>query len=209
MINKEALDSLLSILEENKVRCGVGGSFLLQMYELYDEPQDVDFWVYPDDLPIVRRIFCNYPQINEKLQLPEKYHYKICFEGIYVDFVACFIVKPNKNEFLYNIQPDSIEWVDLDSDRKIPCTSLEDWYIVYRLLNRKSKADIIRTYLRSKNRIDSDTATKLSRALDNESNVLPKKIKEDIGELAWEEMQITIADYDKTNVLKDDRIYAQ
>lgn len=198
MINKQILDSLVSILKENNVRCGIGGSFLLQIYGLYgdDDPKDVDFWVYPDDMPVVRRIFCDYPQISEKLQLPEKYHYKICFKGIYVDFVACFIVKPNKNEFLYNIQPDSIEWIKLDNGREIPCTSLEDWYVVYKLLNRKNKAEIIGNYLKRKDRINSVTDKKLNQVLRNPGNKLPKKIKDDIDELTWESMQITLPGYD-------------
>lgn len=194
MINNQVLDSLVKILKKNKVRCGIGGSFLLQLYNLYDDPQDIDFWVYPDDLSIVKEIFCDYPQIEEKLQLPEEYHLKICYEGVFVDFVACFIVQPNKNKYQYNLCPESIEWIDLDNGVEIPCTSLEDWYIVYKLLNRNNKADIIKSYLESKNRIESDTYIKLNRALKDDNNKLPQKMKKDIRAFEQERRQITIYD---------------
>lgn len=187
MINSNTLYKLVQILDRNNIICGVGGSYLLQLYDLYDEPDDVDFWISPNDVSKVKEIFSEYEEIQEKIQLPEEYHFKIMFYDIKVDFVACFIVKPNKNQYWYNISPDNVKMVDIKDGQRLPCTSLEDWYIVYKLLRREDKANIIEKHI--KPGFDNSV---LEKILDNKGNKLPLKVTKSINEAMWRNSQIQL-----------------
>lgn len=187
MINPKTLDRLVQILEDYHITCGVGGSYLLQLYDLYDEPDDVDFWVSPSDISKVKEIFQEYEQIQERIQLPEEYHIKIRFYDIKVDFVACFIVKPNQNEYHYYISPDNVSMVDLHNGRQLPCTSLEDWYIVYKLLRRDDKANIIERYVKP-----MFGNTMLEKILGNKDNKLPPIVIKSVNKTMWENSQIRL-----------------
>lgn len=184
MVNSNTLNKLVQILDSNGIICGIGGSYLLQLYDLYDEPEDVDFWISPDDILKVKEIFSTYKEIHEKIQLPEKYHFKMIFEDIKVDFVACFFVKPNQNEFWYNISSDNVKMYHMANGKQLPCTSLEDWYIVYKLLNREDKASIIEKYI--KPGFDNGI---LEKILYNKNNKLPVKMKKSINKVMWENSQ--------------------
>ena len=196
MINANTLNTLIQILKVNDIKCGIGGSYLLQVYKLYEDPEDVDFWVAPDDIDKVREIFCKYEEIEDKIQLPPQYHFKMKYEDIVVDFVACFIIKPNQNEFIYNILPESIDYIETDDGTEIPCTSLEDWYIVYKLLNREEKADLIKQYI-YKNDVEA-TNTKLNSYIKDSQNKLPQRVIKSVKEFMWDNIQIDLEDIKKT-----------
>lgn len=197
MINSITLNSLVDILKKNQIRCGIGGSYLLQIHELCNDPNDVDFWVAPEDIRKVRNIFSHYEEIIEKIQLPPKFHFKMRYLDIDVDFVACFVVKPNKNEYVYNIMPENIETVDMKDGSKLPCTSLEDWYIVYKLLRREEKAKLIKKYIYQKDA--SKANERLEVLIDNKSNKLPKRVTKDVKDLIWKSMQYELNDFIKIN----------
>ena len=190
MINTQTLNSVIVILKSNKIRCGIGGSYLLQVYKLYEDPDDVDFWVAPDDIDKVRQIFSQYEELEEKIQLPPKYHFKMKYEDIVVDFVACFITKPNKHEYIYNISPQNIEYIEMDDGIELPCTSLEDWYIVDKLLNREEKAELIREYI-YKNDVQA-TNSKLDSFLKDDSNKLPQRVIRAVKDFMWDNNQIDL-----------------
>ena len=197
MINTQTLNSVINILKSNNIRCGIGGSYLLQVYNLYEDPNDVDFWVAPEDIDKVRNIFSQYEEIGEKIQLPRQYHFKMRYEDIIVDFVACFIVKPNKNEYVYNILPENINYIETESGLELPCTSLEDWYIVYQLLHREKKAELIRRYI-YKNDVES-TNLKLNSSIEDSNNKLPNRVIKAVKELIWDNIQMDLfADLNKT-----------
>lgn len=193
LVNQKTLDKLIKILRDNEVVCGIGGSYLLQIYQLYSEPDDVDFWVAPDDIKKVKHLFAQYEEIEEKIQLPPEYHFKMRYYDIDVDFVACFMVKPNKNEYVYNIMPENIEMIDMGGGKYMPCTSLEDWYIVYKLLKRDEKAELIKDFL-CKHKNESLAYQKLQMSLENVGNKLPQKLTKDVKNFLWENSQINIFD---------------
>lgn len=197
MINYGTLNSLVDILKKNHIKCGIGGSYLLQIYQLCNNPSDVDFWVAPEDIHKVRNLFSHYQEIVERIQLPSKFHFKMRYFDIDVDFVACFIVKPNKNEYVYNIMPENIEIVDMEDGSKLPCTLLEDWYIVYKLLRREEKAKLIKKYIYQK---DASRANeRLELLIDNKDNRLPKRITKEVKDLIWHNMQLSLDNYLEIN----------
>lgn len=179
MINHDTLEILSKILNENRITWGIGGSCLLQFYNLYSEPADLDLWVQPSDMQHIRHIFKDFKEIPTDIPLPAQYHLKIVFIDIEVDFIACFMIKPNQYEFIYEIEPNNIQPIDYDGI-KIPCTFLEDWYIIYRLLKKDDKANLIQNFFKENNVAMEESI--IQRAT-NEQFSIPLRIKNDISKL--------------------------
>ena len=144
MVNEDTLKRFVLQMAECGIVWGIGGSYLLKKYNLGYDPSDLDLWIQASDMPIVRQKFHNYMELKTNIPLPPEYHYKILFDDLEVDFVACFIVKPNQNTFKYSINPENIEFITLNNELQIPCLLLEDWYVIYKLLKKNDKAEKIR-----------------------------------------------------------------
>lgn len=169
---QSTLYKLSKILNDANIIWGIGGSTLLEYYGLYSHPNDLDIWIHPNDINKVKNLFENYKEIESNIYLPEKYHLKIHFYDIDVDFVACFMIKPNQHEFTFHISPDNLQYIKKD-DMNIPITFLEDWYIIYKLLKREDKAKIIEDYFHD-NAIELSTNA-LNLSLSSEKNTIPIK----------------------------------
>lgn len=192
MIDTKELASLVKVLQNNKIICGVGGSYLLHLYNLCDNPADVDFWVDPKDMNRVRTLFKDCEQIHERIQLPDDLHYKFVYMDLKVDFVSCFITRPNQYSFSYYINAESIETIKITEGLSIPCTSLEDWYIVYKLLKRDKKAAMIADYIYKRD--IQKTTLRLRQSMDSGKNILPKKIRTEISSFVMDNMQYSITE---------------
>lgn len=169
-MNYNTIYKLSKILNDANLTWGIGGSALLEYHGLYSNPNDLDIWIAPDDIPIAKDLFRNFEHIKTNIYLPDKYHFKIQYFDIEVDFVACFMIKPNQHEFTFNISPENLKYIKKDGIN-IPITFLEDWYIIYKLLKREDKAKIIEKYFLDNSIELSITALKLS--LSNKNNVIP------------------------------------
>lgn len=192
MISKSILNNLVNDLKAHNIVWGIGGSYLLQLYNLYDNPNDLDLWVNPDDMFKVKKIFNNCEEIKTDINLPPQFHYKIKYYDAEIDFVACFITKPNKNEFKYNIVPDNIHYMQTDDGLKVPCTYLEDWYVIYKLLKREDKAKIIKDFFSKNKREFSEKIIETS--LSNPQNVIPKGLQIDVNDFMFSILQISLLD---------------
>lgn len=193
MINSSRLNELVKILNENKIVWGIGGSYLLYVYGLYDNPNDLDIWIEPSDMQMVKKLFCEYEEIETNIQLPKEFHLKIKYFEIEVDFVSCFIVTPNKYKFSYYISPETIKYIKLKNGQPIPCTLLEDWYIIYKLLHRESKAKIIEKVFAEK-RIPLSNKM-MQSSLSRLDNTIQKRVIKDANKLIGDSVQYSIWDY--------------
>lgn len=147
MTYEEILKELKKTLDSNNIVWGIGGSFLLKIYELSSVANDIDLWVRPCDIQKVRNIFNEYEEVCNEINLPSELHFKMNYLGTEIDFVAAFIIKPNQYTFEYEISPNNIELKSYKDTGEIPLTSLEDWYFIYKLLKRNEKAEKIEKFL--------------------------------------------------------------
>lgn len=194
MVNQATLKLLINELNSHNIIWGVGGSYLLQLYELYSDPNDLDLWVQPCDMCRIREIFKQYTEVETHIPLPKELHFKMVYIDIEVDFVACFITKPNQHQFTYKIAPNNIRTIVLKNGIEIPCTFLEDWYIIYRLLKRDDKANLIRTVFKKKKMPLDEKAVKC--AIENNENTLPVKLHKDAFDLIDTATQLSLFDND-------------
>lgn len=205
MVNNKTLNKLALILNENKINWGIGGSYLLYLHKLYFTPNDLDVWIHPKDMKKVKKLFNTFEKIKTNIQLPEEFHLKIKFFEIEVDFVSCFIVTPNQHTFSYHISPNTIEIFKLDDGNDIPCTSLEDWYVIYKLLHREEKAGLIEKVFVEKHIPLSDKMLRAS--MSRIDNTIQKRIKKDVDKLIFNSIQYSLWDLDylKGGENKDDQ----
>ena len=197
MIDLSVLKKLSKQLNENNITWGIGGSCLLMLYDLYKEPNDLDLWVKPSDMLKVRELFGAYEEIRTDIPLPEELHFKILFCGVEVDFVACFITKPNQYEFKFRICPENIRAIKI-GDIQVPCTYLEDWFIIYCLLRKDDKAKIIQEYF-SKRQIEFNE-TAINRVIQNREITLPDRVKGDIRILLFKATQLSFWEGTEENI---------
>lgn len=169
-MNRSTIFKLSKILNEKNIVWGIGGSTLLEHYGLYCDPNDLDLWIHPNDIDRAKRLFKDFKRIDTKIYLPDKYHFKIQYYDIEVDFVACFMIKPNQYEFTFNITPSNLQYIHEDGT-DIPITYLEDWYIIYKLLKREDKARIIEKYFN--NQFIDLSVEVLNISLSNSDNTIP------------------------------------
>lgn len=188
MIDFVILKELSEQLNQHNITWGIGGSCLLMLYNLYSEPNDLDLWVQPDDMAKVRELFAAYKEIPTDIPLPEELHYKMLYHDIEVDFVACFIIKPNQYQYRFDICPENIRMISV-GDVQIPCTCLEDWFIIYHLLNKSDKAKIIQDYF-SEHQIEFDKSV-IERAIQYKNVSLPSRLENDIRLLFFDATQLS------------------
>ena len=198
MTSKEVLIQLSQILKNNDIVWGIGGSYLLYLHDLYDSPHDIDLWVHEDCMPKVKELFSEFREIKTHIPVPVEMHYKIEYYGIEVEFIAGFFTKPNQYHFSYRINEKNIEEIQIDTDETVPCTYLEEWYIVYKLLNRNDKAKIIKDYF---NKYETKYSDRLDRikeiveaSLHNSVNKVPNRVIEDVYSLISSLDQLSIFD---------------
>ena len=199
MINYTSLKQLSEILNRSHIVWGVGGSCLLALNHLYENPNDVDLWVQPSDMPKLRSVFKDCTELPNDLPLPKEFRFKIEYLDLEVDFIACFITKPNQYTFEYNIDPKNLRYIDC-AGVEIPCTYLEDWYIIYRLLKKDDKANLIQQVFEAKKIWIDDEA--IRGAINREQISIPLRIKSDVYKLITVATQMTLFD-GKTSDLMD------
>lgn len=193
MINEDTLTHFIKAMTECDIVWGVGGSYLLEKYDLYTNPADLDLWIQADDMPVVRQKFSHFKELITEIPLPPEYHYKIQYYDMEVDFVACFIIKPNQYKYKYSINPENIKQIRLSSGLQIPCMYLEDWYVIYKLLRRDDKANLIRDAFKKLGIIFNEEAVNKS-IKSKEDNKLPKWLLQDISDTSQEVNQLSLFD---------------
>lgn len=192
MINYNTFKKLAATLDENNIVWGIGGSFLLQLHGLYSNPNDLDIWVQTDDISKLKTIFSSFDEIESSIQLPPQYHFKMQYYDTEVDFISCFITIPNQKRFEYHILPTNIEYIEFEDGIKVPCTLLENWYIVYKLLNRKDKAQIIEdVFIQKKLELSIDA---INESLNDSRNHMQKRVRTDVKKLVSQSQQYSLFD---------------
>lgn len=189
MIRQRILCSLIDTLDKEHITWGVGGSFLLSLHNLYDNPNDIDLWVELADLNKLKSLFHDFEELDNDIPMSDGYRFRIMYYDIEVDFVACFKTKPNQHIFKFLINPDNLQIVE-HNGMSIPCTYLEDWYIIYRLIGKDDKAEIIKNVFESQ-RIQINYVA-IEEAIYNKQITLPLRIKDDVWNLIKISTQLSI-----------------
>lgn len=147
--------SVLAIISkrfnEDHILWAVGGSFLLKAHQLKDEINDIDILVSSDDIEKVKNIMRGLAkeEHSPKSDLYLTKHFlEYSIKQIDIDIMADLKIKHNLGIYSHPFDNLSIgKYMKIDQTQ-IPLMSLEDWYVIYRIIpGRKAKADLIYHYL--------------------------------------------------------------
>ncbi len=175
-MNNIVLD-LLSQLNDSKIRYAIGGSMMLKL-RLFDVvPKDIDIMVNESDFQHVVDLFQSVAeQVSKPSLIPfkTKYFTTLLLEDISIDIMAGFAYEHSEGIYYAIFDSKSVtDWEKIEGV-KLPLMSLEEWYVMYLVMNRKNKAEIIDDYWRNQ---DIDHPYLLERQL---SLNLPQSVKKRI-----------------------------
>jgi hypothetical protein len=149
---KNTLKTIASRLNERKILWALGGSWLLQLQGQPIIPHDIDLLVAIQDAMAAEEVLQSLGTLQTPKPLDPRYltgyfrEYRI--NGVDVDLIGDFKIVDQGITFSYPFDEQSVVkdfWIE---GIKIPCTSLEDWFILYRLMGRNEKASLLATLLR-------------------------------------------------------------
>ncbi len=153
-MNKEFNDTLAyigNILNNNKITWVVGGSVLLNHYEITDIVNDIDIIVTMSDYEKVKEILTSLEKIKE---LPKKGIYKtegylkLKVNNVDIDIMANFKIEHSNGVYEYILNKDSISQVTQINNISVPLGKIEDWYEIYKLIpGRDEKVKMLEEYL--------------------------------------------------------------
>ena len=147
-MNKKIL-SILNQLNEAKLLYGLGGSMMLKLRSFDIEPNDIDLFVSVDDYSKVIDIFNVYAT---QVVTPSKYPFKTkhftsykC-EDITIDIMAGFAYEHLEGTYIALFDHLSIPNTSQINNTNIPLMSLEEWFILYSIMNRSDKVEMIEKF---------------------------------------------------------------
>lgn len=150
----KALKIIAKGLNDLNCKWGVGGSVMLNHYDLVDKPNDIDILA---DLDYVDEIKAFMDTVGEYVELPSKEPFK-------TDEFFGYIVEDTMVEFLCGF--------------KINLTTPEDWFVAYSVMkDPKNRIPLLKEFFK---KYGLNHRNLLQRNLNQD---LPKIIKDEINEL--------------------------
>ena len=139
---------ILNKLNEAKLLYGLGGSMMMKLRSFELQPHDIDLFVSIDDYNKVIDIFSNHAtQVVTQTKNPFKTKHFTSFkcEDISFDIMAGFAYEHLEGVYVALFDELSIPDIAIINDINIPLMSLEEWFILYSIMDRSDKVDMIET----------------------------------------------------------------
>ncbi|MBF4692369.1 GNAT family N-acetyltransferase [Fusibacter ferrireducens] len=184
---KTVLFKIATQLNEAKVTWAVGASIVLDYYDLLDKPpRDIDLIVQVDDVEKVDHILetLGKKQSWEKSeQYSTPYFYEFIIDDIDIDVMAELTINTSQGQFRYHFDKKYIHSVWSEMGTEVPLTSLEDWFVLYGLMeNREEKVKRIGDYFKHHKPQQMSIEAELRR-----QNVMPEQLMRQIAEIKEDE----------------------
>ncbi|MFD1737189.1 hypothetical protein ACFSCX_11565 [Bacillus salitolerans] len=137
-----------------KFTWGVGGSLLLNFYQLIDKPNDIDILVSETNAIQLNEVISFIgisKQAKRSTPFLTTYFTKYSIQNIDIDIMGGFAIQHTEGVYKLSLKSESIVAHKKINGVDIPLCSLEDWYILYCLIpGKQEKADLIENHLKSK-----------------------------------------------------------
>ena len=154
-MNSKLLGTLTQIkhqFEPANIDWAIGGSLLLKAHQLVEKVNDVDLIIARKDIKQADQILS---ELGQKLptkpaQKPfrSKAFHQYQVHDIGVDLMADFTIEHEEGLFIYPFPDQSNLEHRLIDGTSYPCCPLEDWYVLYQLLNREATVKIIEMHFK-------------------------------------------------------------
>lgn len=142
----ETLEFIAKSTDE-KILWAVGGSVVLNHHALVENPNDIDIVVDRKDADLMGALLESIGR-REELRADGLYATEIfskyTVNGVGVDLMANMSVNHEEGVYVYRFDGMSVTDFKETGGTKIPLASLEEWYVIYQLLEgRERKVGII------------------------------------------------------------------
>lgn len=146
---KRTLLKIAQLYNESEITWGIGGSALLDLYQIPIEVHDLDIMVSQDDYMRAYQVLEDLgvehpkePHSKFRTQLFRTYEIETC----HVDLMSGMTVKWNDQWHEFIFTNDHIgQLLEVDGV-ELPLMKLEDWYQLYHWLERPEKIRILEEY---------------------------------------------------------------
>lgn len=178
----EVLKKVAKGLNELNCTWAIGGSVLLNQYNLVDNPNDIDILIDANESYKVRKFMDSIGtpinlQSKEPFKTKEFFGYMV--DNTIIEFMGDFKIALGEDKiYKFILDKESIVNEAIIDEVKVNFTSLEDWFVAYKVMNDpKGRIPIIKQYFK-------DCGIKYKNLLKrNLSQDLPDYIKEEINEI--------------------------
>lgn len=146
-MNKKILKQIADGL--NKLNCtwAIGGSVLLNHYNLVKKPNDIDILIDPNDTAKIKEFM---DSIGTPVELPSKepFRTKVFFDYIVddtmIEFMGDFKIDLGDNNiYRFVLDKDAIVNKMFVDNTTVYLTSLEDWIVAYKVMNDPKKRVVL------------------------------------------------------------------
>lgn len=179
-MNFDDVYDFITVLNEEKIAYGLGGSSMLYFHQLVLEPRDLDVVVAVSDFQHLVDVF---EKLGTVIYEEDSGDYRtekfatIKFKSIEVDVMAGFKVEHDKGVFEFIFDPKKLHKGKL-KDLTVYLTKLEDWLVAYSVFNDpKNRVPLIREALIRQGKWDKERLN-----LYKKGNI-PKRVEDLIDEM--------------------------
>ena len=137
-MNNELLIKIAKTLNNTQCTWAIGGSVLLNKYNLVDKPRDIDILINAKD---AQKIKANMNKIGKSIEVSTKkpfltkefFAYRV--EDIDVEFLGDFGIDLGENyTYKFLLDEKYIMKIDLEGS-EVKFSALEDWLVAYKAMN--------------------------------------------------------------------------
>ncbi|MFV0351318.1 MAG: hypothetical protein ACK5JF_03275 [Oscillospiraceae bacterium] len=170
---QKALQRIADAFNGSGLVWALGGSYTLALTGLPVQPRDMDLLVNPEDAIQADKLLCGLGQ-----KLPPNPHVKYAtkmfgeyrIENADVDLMGGFAIRTDTGTLEYLVNPDEIVW-SRDGEKALPLCPPEDWLVLYALMERSEKEEMLYSWLEQKQKINKSILKKWQQ------KKLPPKVK--------------------------------
>jgi hypothetical protein len=144
-----ALKAIVNRFNAANVTYAIGGSLLLYAHHLVDAFNDIDILIVKDDFDKAHAILTDMG-IEQPTKKSDRYQTE-CFktylvQGSKVDLMANLVITHHSRTYNHCFDASSIVEYKVVHAIRLPLMSLEDWYVIYLLIEREDKVHLLEDY---------------------------------------------------------------
>ena len=148
-----ALQKIAREFNAEGITWGVGGSLLVYINGLSDQFEDIDLVVQEKDALACQRLLIKHGPMQPK-NPDERYRTRGFFEfkidEVDIDLMCVLSITAQDMETVLPFNEDHIERWEPFGIEKLPLMHLEDWYLIYALIEREPKLALIEKHFKEK-----------------------------------------------------------
>ena len=146
-----ALQKIARDFNAEGITWGVGGSLLLYINGLSDQFEDIDLVVQEGDALACQRLLIKHGPMqpknpDERFRTRGFFEFKI--DEVDIDLMCVLSIYAQEVETVLPFDETDIERWEPFGIEKLPLMHLEDWYLIYALIEREPKLELIEKHFR-------------------------------------------------------------